>query len=114
MNINKVAPKLPKDQKLDESYYNEINAIWQEVKHLQASGIQVHPTLLKYENLENYMGVAQGSPTSPLLSILCLRKFLTQAKSVSYADDPLFYGDEDFQIEDFKHLGLEIAQEKSG
>jgi hypothetical protein len=58
-------------------------------------------------------GVAQGSPISPLISILGLDKFLTQIPSISYADDPIFYYDHDFEIRDSKEQGIVIHQDKS-
>jgi len=61
-----------------------------------------------------FTGVPQGAPTSPFLSILTLKDFLTQVPSVSYADDPIFYSDKDFEIKDDKENGIEINQEKSG
>jgi hypothetical protein len=62
----------------------------------------------------HYVGVPQGAPTSPLLAILTLKTFLTQQKSVSYADDPIFYGDSDFTIQDEPKAGIVINAEKSG
>ena len=59
-------------------------------------------------------GVPQGAPTSPLLSIMSLRHFLQQVPSVSYADDPIFYSDEDFKIRGMKKYGIVIHPEKSG
>jgi len=47
-----------------------------------------------------FEGVPQGSPTSPILSILLLSNFLKQQLSTSYADDPVFYSDKDFEIKD--------------
>lgn len=59
-------------------------------------------------------GVPQGSPTSPLLSMVLLPEFLKQARSISYADDPVFFGTEEFTIKDDKSKGLLLAPEKSG
>jgi len=59
-------------------------------------------------------GVPQGAPTSPFLSILILKKFLTQQQSVSYADDPIFFGEEEFKIYDYPDEGIKIHPEKSG
>jgi len=59
-------------------------------------------------------GVPQGAPTSPFLSIITLKKFLSQQRSVSYADDPVFFGDEEFSIRDFPEEGIKIHPEKSG
>lgn len=59
-------------------------------------------------------GVPQGAPTSPFLSILTLKNFLSQQRSVSYADDPVFFGDKDFHIRDSPDEGIVIHPEKSG
>jgi hypothetical protein len=49
-------------------------------------------------NARVHEGVAQGSPTGPLLSTQCLTDFLSQRKSLSYADDGFFYSDKDFLV----------------
>jgi len=59
-------------------------------------------------------GFPQGAPSSPLLSILALKDFLSQQPSVSYADDPIFYSDKDFTIKDYPMDGIVINEEKSG
>lgn len=61
----------------------------------------------------DFHGVPQGSPTSPFLSILSLRHFLTQETSVSYADDPIFFKDEEFEIQDDPKGGIMLNYEKS-
>jgi len=61
-----------------------------------------------------FEGVPQGLPTSPLLSIITLKNFLTQVRSVSYADDPIFYDDKDFSITDEPDNGIVINKDKSG
>lgn len=58
-------------------------------------------------------GLPQGLGTSPLLAISALNEFLSQQPSVSYADDPIFYGDKDFKIKDNPGIGLEMHPEKS-
>lgn len=58
-------------------------------------------------------GLPQGAPTSPLLSILILKDFLTQVPSVSYADDPIFYDDKEFSLWENPHQGIEISPSKS-
>lgn len=60
-----------------------------------------------------FTGVPQGAPTSPFLSILTLKEFLSQQKSVSYADDPIFYSDEDFTIKEDAYNGIILNKEKS-
>jgi len=59
-------------------------------------------------------GVPQGAPTSPFLSIIALKPFLLQQRSVSYADDPIFFGDEYFEIKDFPKGGIVLHPDKSG
>lgn len=59
-------------------------------------------------------GFPQGAPTSPLASICILGDFLTQAPSVSYADDPIFYGNQEFKIRDNPADGIILHPEKSG
>jgi hypothetical protein len=62
----------------------------------------------------HFIGVPQGAPTSPFTSILLLIKnFLTQVCSISYADDPIFYSNEDFVIKEDLGLGIEINKDKS-
>lgn len=65
-----------------------------------------------------FQGVPQGAPTSPLLSILILKDFLSNqdctVESISYADDPIFYSNKDFAIQDYQEYGIKINQDKSG
>lgn len=60
-----------------------------------------------------FEGVPQGAPTSPLLSILALKEFLSQQESVSYADDGIFFGDRPFEIKDDTENGIILNKEKS-
>lgn len=60
-----------------------------------------------------FKGVPQGAPTSPFLSILILKDFLTQVPSISYADDPIFYSDKDFTIKEDTEKGIILNNEKS-
>jgi hypothetical protein len=60
-----------------------------------------------------FEGVPQGAPSSPLLAILPLRNFLLQQWSISYADDPIFYGDKPFEIKDQPEIGINLHPEKS-
>jgi len=63
---------------------------------------------------KTYIGLPQGAPTSPFLSMLVLiKEFLVQQDSISYADDPLFFSDEDFGIKQFREDGIELHDEKS-
>jgi len=59
-------------------------------------------------------GFPQGAPSSPIASISILNSFLSQQKSVSYADDPIFYGDKEFVIRDRPHVGINLHPDKSG
>lgn len=58
-------------------------------------------------------GMPQGFPTSPFMSMLSLRSFLTQQTSISYADDPVFFGDTEFKIKACGPANQEINEEKS-
>jgi hypothetical protein len=57
-------------------------------------------------------GVPQGMPLSPFLSILTLKEYLGQQESVNYADDQIFFGNEEFFIEDIPAFGIVHAREK--
>lgn len=58
-------------------------------------------------------GTPQGSPISPLISILALKDFLSQKPSISYADDPIFYDQKPFEIKGEPEKGIELNEEKS-
>jgi len=58
-------------------------------------------------------GIPQGLATSPSLSILTLKDFLTQIPSVSYADDPIFYSNNPFIIKDEPEHGIVLNHNKS-
>lgn len=72
------------------------------------------PAIPGAKDRQSRVGVPQGAPTSPFLSILILNKFLSQQESISYADDPVFFGDTSFKIYDSPHEGITIHPEKSG
>lgn len=57
-------------------------------------------------------GVPQGSPMSPFLSILALKRYLSQAVSSNYADDQNFFSNNDFVIRDFPEHGIVQSPEK--
>jgi len=59
-------------------------------------------------------GIPQGLATSPSLSILTLKEFLSQVPSVSYADDPIFYSNQEFNIKDEPEHGIVLNKSKSG
>jgi hypothetical protein len=72
---------------------------------------------IKDKSLSIFQGVAQGSPTSPLLAILPLQ-VIKDKKIIQYADDGFIYGssDVDTQLREMipKDSGIKINEEKSG
>lgn len=58
-------------------------------------------------------GLPQGLPTSPVCSILTLPEFLSQQSCVSYADDPIFYGEKPFDIFSEKRRRISISLDKT-
>jgi CMP-N-acetylneuraminic acid synthetase len=68
-----------------------------------------------------HVGVAQGAPTSPLLSMLILNTAFARFKNKlsMYADDGYIYFDDDGYLDNedfsvFKDFGIEFNMEKSG
>jgi hypothetical protein len=61
-----------------------------------------------------FEGLAQGSPISPLLSILILKEFAKQVHTVFYADDWIAAANKPFQIKEDQESGIKIHTEKSG
>jgi hypothetical protein len=105
--INYSEPILPKELKLNEDMSRTNPFIIDPAKGFGPASY--------FGAVFNYMiGLPQGAPTSPLLSILTLRRFLTQVPSVSYADDPIFHGNTEFEIRDSPKDGIVLNQEKSG
>jgi len=152
-NINSNQPVLPDVRKLDESKHDRVlkeqQDWWDGVLNLDAGytewgTFEPDRVLTLNKQSGHLVGVPQGSPTSPLLSILALKAFLTQQvspkevfgvinvrrkedemsnrswsvrtdiKSVSYADDPIFYSNRPFEIADQSHWGICINEAKSG
>jgi len=106
-NLNCSIPILPKVKLLDESLMEkkkEINSVY---RNRDKEGNYYHRMGINF-------GVPQGSPLSPLLSMLGMRVFLFQQPSVSYADDPIFYKNKGFTIYDDTDQGLTINHAKSG
>lgn len=134
-NVNRVAPKLPMDQKMDESRvieseqdkYDLAHGIFRPESKMYDVFREINNDALLFEitGLDNwfeilqqqwaildsfggatvsgqFLSLPQGLATSPILSILTLRKFLTQPGilSISYADDPIFYSDNPFTPKD--------------
>lgn len=58
-------------------------------------------------------GLPQGLPISPIQSILTLPEFLSQQRSISYADDPIFYGEEAFDILSELRKKITLSLEKT-
>jgi hypothetical protein len=103
-------PQLPQDEKLDES---EIH-LNEERKRMFSNPnyFTFDSELMGHQILPK--GVPQGSNTGPLLSLIPLIKFLSQQKSVSYADDGLFYSDEPFEVKDLPEWGVKFNKNKTG
>jgi len=104
--INCIVPKLPKKQLANESDEEARLKIW------NRSSKKIGKVITKMYSGTSF-GVAQGAPTSPLLAILPLRDFLRQAPSISYADDPIFYSEEDLEISGDEGNGIIIHEGKS-
>jgi hypothetical protein len=51
-------------------------------------------------------------PLSPFLSILVLKDYLGQKDVVNYADDQIFFGNEEFDIQEMKEKGIIHSKEK--
>lgn len=68
------------------------------------------------QNVGNsHTGLAQGAPTSPLLTIFAINKFVNQCEdSVFYADDGIFLSNKPIELEDWPEEGIKIHPEKSG
>lgn len=128
--LNSSLPILPKEVKLNENYTQETRERLLNYKEEQdwdwaedvpdsyynnssSGGFKLDSSGTP-EFWENPIGVPQGAPTSPLISILILVKsFLTQTPSISYADDPIFYSDRPFEIQEEPDLGVLLNKEKS-
>jgi len=135
-------PKFPKIKKLDESKFNDfltpgnvprgmqidyndltsstihlgevLDIKRVDQKRLLATGVTKTEQHLKDLNKGLIPGgFPQGMPMSPFLSILALDNYLSQKDSTSYADDPLFYSNESFQVVDEPENGIINSPEKS-
>jgi len=116
-DINTSQPELPEERKLDESKVDKVNyyqKLKEESYHYSYHDDMVNGYWNQYNIEESYQGVAQGSNTGPLLAIVCLKKFLTQQDSISYADDGIFMSNEEFEVKEMPLSGIEINFEKSG
>lgn len=61
----------------------------------------------------SHAGTPQGANTSPLLTCMALKEFTEQRKSVFYADDGIFFSNEDFEVRGDENKGIIINREKS-
>lgn len=130
IKINEGVPILPKDIKLVEHkvqanallhsmikkyfpYHEGIDVVRWCMSHLNSTAIDNPFRYIKDHVRSAVSGVAQGAPTSPLLSILTLKEFLSQQKSLSYADDGIFYGEKKFEIKDQPEKGILLHPTKT-
>lgn len=62
-----------------------------------------------------FVGLPQGVPTSPLLTILVLREFVDQCEeSKFYADDGIYMSNEPIKLKEFPDHGIVLNEKKSG
>jgi hypothetical protein len=114
-----VGPKLRPKDLLDERKYRAREEL-DHMNEFSITSLRYHDYI--YEDAQLYKGIAQGAPTSPLLSITILKDFLSRqidekgelVESISYADDPIFFGHNRFVIKENKYDGIELNLEKSG
>jgi hypothetical protein len=139
-DINAKAPKLPSKRLLDESKAeikfkvsqaqkispllkikesNIKQPVWKE--NMTENERKLYEYRMLFHHSKTVLnrltqGVNQGTPTSPLLSTLTLKKFLRidGVNSICYADDPVFWSDKEFKLKDDKRNGIIIHPEKSG
>lgn len=110
--INCATPILPKKELLDETDTRS--------KVVAVNSFYGSKQIFKHRNFNTKIGlgacwgVPQGSPLSPLISILGLTTFLSQKFSISYADDPIFGDNEDFEIHGEEYEGIILHPDKSG
>lgn len=130
--LNRTAPEFPKEKKTDESrfdqsfnfmdtyHYYGITMAWNHEYDNWNDGAKRQYFDSRPDQIDsptgNYSssGVAQGTPTGPLLSAIILKNFLKQHPGLSYADDGLFYGNKKFKVQDDPESGIIIKPEKSG
>lgn len=135
LKINTSLPKLPAEEKLDESLIQEkkdflnfpselikgSNFVWKSInggtpRLVKGNQSSTEDFVVNSWALSKkiYQGLPQGSAISPTLTILMLNKFLRQNKSLSYADDGLFYSEEEFKVLQQKSRGIILNEKKSG
>jgi len=64
----------------------------------------------------SHVGLPQGAPTSPILTILGLDDWISRAgeERVFYADDGIIFANEEINIKSDKYAGIIIHEGKSG
>jgi len=86
-----------------------LTSIERKIRTLEESG----QFLLKLKNYL-YKDLPQGSPTSPLLTIFALNKFIEQGEdAVFYADDGIFFSNKPIEILNSTKIGAFIHPDKS-
>lgn len=119
--INASIPKLTEKDEVDETTFrnrkkmNEIISSSKRVGKATSTKFGRKGGGSGFVKWESHRGLPQGSPLSPILTVLVLDEFTKQAEdSVFYADDGLFFGNKPFMIEDDPAKGILISEEKSG
>lgn len=113
-------PKFPSKLKLDESRFysqewskEDVNLI-QKLFATYSTKDMGEENVLRYKNFGLLPGgVPQGSPISPFLSILAVKDYLSQQNSVNYADDQVFFGNQEFTVRDNPEIGLVHSRDTS-
>lgn len=128
-------PKLPDDQKMDESAIIQKKKEHEDFKKVlqtlpERRRYRPYASLFRREWEHNYMlfqgrikknltpGLPQGAPFSPLLSIMPLQKVI-DSNTIMYADDGIIFTPRGSEIPEFDRVksewaGVEINREKSG
>jgi len=123
-DVNLSIPRLPPEELLDEQlihkkieFYDKMQSRFSSTSHYQDNTMEIFSMFSSNQQEVLYRGVAQGAPTSPLLSILLLNHFMrqhSQYQCLMYADDGIFFSDHPIKIKDFPELGIILNQDKSG
>lgn len=123
--LNASQPKLPEELLLDESQVEKEKEFHKGRKKVgsnpKLSGLMYTFKDHKDWNLkvpkDRWIGVPQGAPTSPFLSILALNNAIKNdsVSSIRYADDGIFYSEFPFDVpnsEELKKANISYAEEK--
>lgn len=131
-NLNNRTPTLPKNYDKEDWFQGGINKLIKQIEEDDDDELMIGEPFFKYKmknhpithtdewksELKNkswivLRGTPQGAAHSPICSIYTLKNFLEQQESLSYADDPIFFGDAPFAIKEFKEEGIEINKDKT-